>query len=49
VTSGQVNKEDAGQAFDSEAIIPNQYYSITFDGSGEYPFIASIILRWLEK
>lgn len=38
VTSGQDNDEDVGQAFDSEAIIPNQYYSITFDDSGEYSY-----------
>ena len=38
VTSGQDNDEDVGQEFDSEAIIPNQYYSTTFDDSGEYPF-----------
>ena len=35
VTSGQDNDEDTGKEFDSEAIIPNQYYSITFDDSGE--------------
>jgi len=38
VTSGQDNGENAGEAFDSEAIIPNQYYSITFDDSGEYQY-----------
>ncbi len=38
VTSGLDNDEDAGQAFDSEAVIPNQYYSITFDDSGEYHY-----------
>jgi plastocyanin len=38
VTSGQDNDEDVGQGFDSEAIIPNQYYSITFDDSGEYQY-----------
>jgi aldose sugar dehydrogenase len=38
VTSGQGDDEDAGQGFDSEAIIPNQYYSITFEDSGEYPY-----------
>ncbi len=38
VTSGQDNVENAGEAFDSEAIIPNQYYSITFDDSGEYQY-----------
>ena len=36
VTSGQDNDKDAGEAFDSNAIIPNQYFSITFDDSGEY-------------
>jgi len=38
VTSGQDSGENAGEAFDSEAIIPNQYYSITFDNSGEYQY-----------
>lgn len=38
VTSGQDNDEDAGQSFDTEAIIPNQSYSITFEDSGEYPY-----------
>lgn len=38
VTAGQDNDEDSGQSFDSEAIIPNQSYSITFDDSGEYPY-----------
>ncbi|MDQ2685574.1 MAG: PQQ-dependent sugar dehydrogenase [Thermoproteota archaeon] len=38
VTSGQDNDEDTGQVFDSEAIIPNQYYSITFDESGAYSY-----------
>ena len=36
VTSGQDNDKDAGEAFDSNAIIPNQYFSVTFDDSGEY-------------
>ena len=38
VTSGQDNDEDAGEAFDSDAIIPNQYYSITFEDSGDYHY-----------
>lgn len=38
VTSGQGDDSDGGQIFDSEAIIPNQYFSITFDDSGVYPY-----------
>ncbi|MDF0680248.1 MAG: plastocyanin/azurin family copper-binding protein, partial [Candidatus Nitrosocosmicus sp.] len=38
VTSGQDNDNDAGEDFDSNAIIPNQYFSYTFDDSGEYPY-----------
>ncbi|GKS60651.1 hypothetical protein YTPLAS21_01090 [Candidatus Nitrosocosmicus sp.] len=38
VTSGQGDDEDAGEEFDSKAIIPNQSYSITFEDSGEYPY-----------
>ena len=38
VTSGTDNDANAGRIFDSEAIIPNQYYSITFDDSGIYPY-----------
>ncbi|WP_134483860.1 PQQ-dependent sugar dehydrogenase [Candidatus Nitrosocosmicus franklandus] len=38
VTSGQGNDADGGQLFDSEAIIPNQYFSITFEDSGVYPY-----------
>ncbi|WP_458720640.1 PQQ-dependent sugar dehydrogenase [Candidatus Nitrosocosmicus sp. R] len=38
VTSGQDNDKDAGEAFDSGAIIPNQYFSMTFDESGEYQY-----------
>jgi glucose/arabinose dehydrogenase/plastocyanin len=38
VTSGHDNEGDSGQAFDSKAIIPNQYYSLTFDNSGTYPY-----------
>ena len=38
VTSGQDNDGDEGTEFDSDAIIPNQQYSLTFDRSGEYPY-----------
>ncbi len=38
VTSGQDNDNDAGEDFDSNAIIPNQYFSFTFDDSGEYQY-----------
>ena len=38
VTSGQDNDKDAGEAFDSDAIIPNQYFSFKFDDSGEYQY-----------
>ncbi|WP_458720681.1 PQQ-dependent sugar dehydrogenase [Candidatus Nitrosocosmicus sp. R] len=38
VTSGQDDDNDAGEEFDSNAIIPNQYFSIKFDDSGEYPY-----------
>ena len=38
VTSGQDNDKDAGEDFDSNAIIPNQYFSHTFDDSGEYQY-----------
>lgn len=38
VTSGQDNDKDAGEAFDSGAIIPNQYFSFKFDDSGEYQY-----------
>ena len=38
VTSGQDNDGDEGAEFDSNAIIPNQQYSLTFDRSGEYPY-----------
>lgn len=38
VTSGLDNDANTGQEFDSEAIIPNQYFSITFDDSGVYPY-----------
>jgi glucose/arabinose dehydrogenase/plastocyanin len=38
VTSGEDNDSAAGSVFDSDAIIPNQYYSITFDDSGQYKY-----------
>ena len=38
VTSGQDNDKDAGEDFDSKAIIPNQYFSVTFEDSGEYQY-----------
>ena len=38
VTSGLDNDASAGLIFDSEAIIPNQYFSIKFDDSGVYPY-----------
>lgn len=39
VTSGQGDDGDNDdQIFDSEAIIPNQYFSIAFDDSGVYPY-----------
>jgi aldose sugar dehydrogenase len=38
VTSGQDNDENEGTGFDSDAIIPNQQYSLTFERSGEYPY-----------
>ncbi|MDN5846750.1 MAG: PQQ-dependent sugar dehydrogenase [Candidatus Nitrosocosmicus sp.] len=38
VTSGEDNGSDAGSGFDSDAIIPNQYYSLTFDESGDYKY-----------
>ena len=38
VTSVQDNDKDAGDDFDSNAIIPNQYFSLTFDDSGEYQY-----------
>ena len=38
VTSGQDNYKDVGEEVDSNAIIPNQYFSIKFDDSGEYPY-----------
>lgn len=38
VTSGEDGGSDAGDDFDSNAIIPNQYYSVTFDKPGEYKY-----------
>ena len=38
VTSGLDNDEDEGALFDSNAIIPNQSYSLTFDDSGEFKY-----------
>jgi glucose/arabinose dehydrogenase len=38
VTSGEDDDTDSGSEFDSDAIIPNQRYSITFDDSGEYNY-----------
>ncbi|MBA2267348.1 MAG: PQQ-dependent sugar dehydrogenase [Nitrosopumilus sp.] len=38
VTSGQDNDGDEGAEFDSNAIIPNQQYSLTFDDSGEFEY-----------
>ncbi|MEJ7641952.1 MAG: PQQ-dependent sugar dehydrogenase [Candidatus Nitrosocosmicus sp.] len=38
VTSGLDGDSDAGTMFDSDAIIPNQHYSITFDNAGEYQY-----------
>jgi len=36
VTSGQDGDEDEGSLFDSDAIIPNQHYSVTFNEPGKY-------------
>lgn len=38
VTSGNDGDKDAGETFDSNAVIPNQYYSLTFDDSGSYNY-----------
>lgn len=38
VTSGEDDDSDTGSIFDSDAIIPNQYYSFTFDESGDYRY-----------
>ena len=38
VTSGQDNDADEGALFDSDAIIPNQSYSLTFDSPGDFKY-----------
>jgi len=38
VTSGQDGDLDEGNLFDSDAIIPNQSYSLTFDTPGEFDY-----------
>jgi aldose sugar dehydrogenase len=38
VTSGQDGDPDEGASFDSDAIIPNQYYSVTFEEPGEFDY-----------
>ena len=38
VTSGQDGDLDEGNLFDSDAIIPNQSYSLTFDSPGEFDY-----------
>ena len=38
VTSGQDGDLDEGTLFDSDAIIPNQSYSLTFDQPGDFPY-----------
>ena len=38
VTSGQDGDLDEGTLFDSDAIIPNQSYSLTFDSPGEFDY-----------
>jgi aldose sugar dehydrogenase len=38
VTSGQEGDPDEGSIFDSDAIIPNQSYSLTFDNPGEFDY-----------
>ena len=38
VTSGLDGAADEGSLFDSDAIIPNQYYTLTFVTPGEYPY-----------
>ncbi|WP_148687554.1 PQQ-dependent sugar dehydrogenase [Candidatus Nitrosocosmicus hydrocola] len=38
VTSGLDNDDNAGEAFDSKAIIPNQSYGLRFDDTGDYPY-----------
>lgn len=38
VTSGQDGEEDEGSLFDSDAIIPNQFYSVTFNEPGDFDY-----------
>jgi plastocyanin len=38
VTSGQDGDLDEGSLFDSDAIIPNQDYSLTFNDPGEFDY-----------
>lgn len=38
VTSGQDGDEDEDSLFDSDAIIPNQHYSVTFNEPGKYNY-----------
>lgn len=38
ITSGADGDPDEGSLFDSNAIIPSQYYSLTFDEIGEYRY-----------
>ena len=49
VTSGQDGDEDEGSLFDSDAIIPNQHYSVTLMNQGNIITIVYITLPWLEK
>lgn len=38
MTSGQDNDPDEGALFDSNAIIANQKYSLTFESPGDYKY-----------
>ncbi|MFB5622104.1 MAG: PQQ-dependent sugar dehydrogenase, partial [Candidatus Nitrosomaritimum yanchengensis] len=38
VTSGEDGDPAEGALFDSDAIIPNQYFSLTFNEEGEFPY-----------
>ncbi|KAA2283208.1 PQQ-dependent sugar dehydrogenase [Candidatus Nitrosocosmicus agrestis] len=38
VTSGADGDPDEGTLFDSDAIIPSQYYSLTFNQAGDFPY-----------
>ena len=38
VTSGLDGDTNAAKIFDSDAIIPNQHYSMTFDNTGDYQY-----------